>query len=192
MQLFTGKDPTVQQGIVDDKVDLNELENPAVLAIEDCAEGEPDDDDAHALAMARIDTSMTHKWGPFVFTYVVREATSSVTAATQWQVTCPYHKDKGDATGTTCKKTITFHGDADRDEAAKMLRHWCVLAFSSTSRASGDDAHLKKLRNRQLVGIANLSDAELDQMLADNLRLAAQNLVDTSSSSSNSSSDSSG
>ena len=43
VQLFTGTVHTIQSSLVDDVVDLNAIEAPPVLAIEDVAEGEPED-----------------------------------------------------------------------------------------------------------------------------------------------------
>ena len=104
MQLFTGTEAIVQAAIVDDVAVIDDLEAPDVPAIEDAAEGEPEHDEEHIqqVTNARVDTSMTHKWGKFLFTLVERPAKR------QWQVTCPYHRDRGDAQGTKCKKTLAL------------------------------------------------------------------------------------
>ena len=171
VQLFTGTVHTIQSSLVDDVVDLNAIEAPAVLAIEDVAEGEPEDiDDMVGNGGHRVDTSMSHRWGPFVFSSVIRGE------ATQWQVTCPLHKDAEDAAGTKCTKTLGFDGVADREEAAKILRHWCVKGFPCLARALGNNSHKSKPQGRQLRGMKRVSDEKLQDMLQSNLDLLQEQL----------------
>ena len=170
VELFTGKVQGGQSAIIDDKADLELVDDQLKLAIEDKAEGEPEDDDVAAgAARAGVDTSKSHRWGPFVFSYVARDQSKEGSAqTTQWQVTCPLHKDKDDPAGTQCKKTLGFDGDDDddRDEAARVLRHWCVKGFSCSSRRCGNDSHLSKLQGRKLRGMRRVDDAKLEEMLS--------------------------
>lgn len=64
VELFTGKVQGGQGAIIDDKADLELVDDPLKLAIEDKAEGEPEDDDVAAgAARAGVDTSKSHRWG---------------------------------------------------------------------------------------------------------------------------------
>ena len=158
----------MQGKLLDDAVDMAQA--PQVLAIENVEEGEPEDVWPGGRAES-AKSGFDHKWGPFIFSHVEREVRrrgGAVTVTSQWQVTCPLeqHSDPGDADGTQCKKTLGFEGDSDREEAARILRHWCVLGFDCTSRACGENSHLSALRGRQLKGMDFVSDARLEEILA--------------------------
>eukprot|EP00971_Amphidinium_carterae_P116815 2313657-Amphidinium_carterae.3 len=60
----------------------------------------------------------------------------------QWQCMCPFHKDPNDKPGTQCKKTLGFHSEDERHEAAILLRRWCLAGRRCNSRREGSHAHL--------------------------------------------------
>lgn len=175
-----------------------------MLALENGDESGHDDDgdgvdvtgDDIALK-ASVDKALSHLWGPFKFSNVVRILKSGPNKGRelrQWQVVCCFHADPGDG-DTKCTRTMSYHGNQEREDVAKRLRCWCVSGRKCKTRAIKNKKPHKGLPLKRAAEISDtLLTAQLEEGMAAESWIIANGVAsddDSSMSSISSDSDSS-
>ena len=149
-----------------------------VLALADAEpeaeEGDPspDEDDRlgdHEQLCSKVDASQGHWWGRFRFTAVRRKilrGKNKGDMVTQWQISCPYHQDVGDASGTICTRTLQYQGQEGARLASLQLRAWAIAGRHCDSRGvKGQRPH----KHHRISKHAKPDPDELEQALQDGL-----------------------
>ena len=161
----------------------------------DVEEGDPHDDpvvavvpaSGSAAGLTKVDSTKNFKWGDFYFTFIERIIAKGPRAghrSTQWCCVCPYHADKGDKGGTTCRRTKEFEGSKQSQEVITELKQWAIAGRRCLNRAVKPKAH-KDVKKEQLRKI--LAD-KLDELRTDGEK-AAEWIIDDDSSDDGSGSD---
>ena len=177
---------------------------PPLLALEDRAEGDPEEGEEEGEDGQGDDANKPEKsdeavevdvedFKPFTFLRTGRRITAGPRQGqiqTAWQAQCPYHRDPGDHPQTFCRRAINFTDESEEPGIILQLKLWCILGRACVERAVAPHGH----KFVSLVGRQNPGEAALKERLEEGLRspswiLHDQCLLARSSDSSSSSDD---